>query len=167
MVRHLAPLRVLEIGTFDGNTTLTLAANSPSHSCITTVDLPRDWQGSLHLAVSAEYVNVTNRDRVGSQATLTPYASKVSQVFGDSAQLDWSTLGGPFDLIFIDGCHAYDYVRSDTANARRHLVPGGLLVWHDYGMIEDVSRAVDEVTGLKLLTAIRGTRLAIGIAESG
>ena len=49
-----------------------------------------------------------------------------------------------FGLVFVDGCHAYDFVHQDTANALRYLRPGGLIVWHDYGMLKDVSRVVDE-----------------------
>jgi len=40
---------------------------------------------------------------------------------------------GPFDLIFIDGSHYYEYVKSDTQNALGCLTAGGLVVWHDYG----------------------------------
>jgi hypothetical protein len=43
------------------------------------------------------------------------------------------------------------------------MKPGGLIVWHDYGMIEDVSRAVDEwsrETGISV-SIVTGTRLAV------
>src|SRR6185369_3239039 len=36
------------------------------------------------------------------------------------------------DLIFIDGSHAYSYVKNDTEKALRMLKEGGLLLWHDY-----------------------------------
>jgi hypothetical protein len=36
-----------------------------------------------------------------------------------------STLGGPFNLIFIDGSHTEAYVRSDSENAVKHLAPRG------------------------------------------
>lgn len=162
IARHTDAKRVLEIGTFDGNTTLALAANTADDARITTVDLPQDWSGQMELDVPLRFVNVTNRQRVGSQAREGELTGKIRQVFGDSATLDWSKLGGPFDLIFIDGCHFYDYVVSDTANALKHLSPGGIVVWHDYGMIEDVSRAVDEATQSMRAFAIAGTRLAVG-----
>jgi hypothetical protein len=65
-------------------------------------------------------------------------------------------------MIFIDGNHYYDYVKSDSENALGCLRAGGLIVWHDYGMIEDVSRAVDELAGRVGVLAIRGTSLAVG-----
>jgi predicted O-methyltransferase YrrM len=162
IARHLDAKRVLEIGTFDGNTTLALAANTADDARITTVDLPPDWNGQMQLDVPPRFVNVTNRERVGSQAREGELTPKIRQVFGDSATLDWSKLGGPFDLIFIDGCHFYDYVVSDTRNALKHVAPNGVVVWHDYGMIEDVSKAVDEAAASMRIHAIAGTRLAVG-----
>jgi predicted O-methyltransferase YrrM len=156
------PRRILEIGTFDGNTTLNLAANSPPDAVITTVDLPPDWTGTLTYQVPGLLENFTGPASATAQFRNTGYAAKIRQVYGDSAAIDWTILGGPFDLIFIDGSHYYEYVKSDTQNALGCLTPGGLVVWHDYGMIEDVSRAVDEVASAMRVFAIRGTRLAVG-----
>jgi hypothetical protein len=66
-------------------------------------------------------------------------------------------------LIFIDGCHDYEYVRKDSANALKLLRPGGLLFWHDYGMIADVSTAVDEIADSLPVVALRSTSLAVAI----
>jgi predicted O-methyltransferase YrrM len=106
--------------------------------------------------------NFTGPASAAAQFRNTGYATKIRQVYGDSAAIDWADLGGPFDLIFIDGSHYYEYVKSDTRNALACLSAGGLVVWHDYGMIEDVSRAVDEVASDVSVVAIRGTRLAVG-----
>ncbi len=81
-------------------------------------------------------MNITDPAITGAQFKNTMYAAKINQVFGDSTKLEWATLPGLFDLIFIDGCHAYDYVHQDTANALRYLRPGGLIVRHDYGMLK-------------------------------
>jgi predicted O-methyltransferase YrrM len=165
ITRFSGAKRILEIGTSDGNTTLNLAANSPPDAVITTVDLPSDWSGHLALRVPPAMVNFTGGPRAGAQFRNTRYASKINQVYGDSAAIDWSDLGGPFDLIFIDGNHYYDYVKSDTKKALGCLLAGGLIVWHDYGMIEDVSRAVDEIKSEVRVLAIRGTSLAVGRPE--
>ncbi len=153
---------ILEIGTYDGNTALNLAANSAPDCLVTTVDLPPDWQGHLELEVPKALVNVTDRTRVASQYRGTHYESKIRQVFADSAKLDWASMAVPFDLVFIDGCHFYDYVKSDTENALRYLRSGGILVWHDYGSIADVSRVVDETANKISVKVIQGTRLAVG-----
>lgn len=155
---------ILEIGTFDGNTTLNMAVNAGDDGRVTTIDLPPDWNGVYEIRVPGLYVNVTDRSTVGIQYRSHPWAVQhITQVYGDSAGLDWSTLPGPFDLVFIDGNHHYEYVKRDTENALRHLRPGGIVAWHDYGMIEDVSRAVDEYAGRVNVRVIRGTRLAIGV----
>jgi len=166
--RHLKARNVLEIGTFDGNTTLALAANVDDGGTVTTVDLPRDFDLTRDrelLAHEHARVNLTPRDRLGRQFETHPLAARIRQVFGDSAALDWGTLGGPFDLIFIDGAHSAAYVESDTANALEHLRTPGAIVWHDYGLYEDVSAVVDRLTveGRELrLFAIERTRLAVG-----
>lgn len=163
IIRHRGSRNILEVGTFDGNTTLNMAINAGDEGRVTTIDLPPDWDGKYEIRVPGLYVNVTDRGTVGAQYRSHPAAARITQVFGDSAGLDWSKLGGPFDLAFIDGNHHHDYVKSDTANALRHLRPGGVIAWHDYGMIEDVSRAVDEYGETMEIRVIRGTRVAIGI----
>ena len=109
---------------------------------------------------------MTDRAQLGRQFRGHLCEQRIRQVFGDSTRIDWNTLGSPFDLIFIDGAHHYEFVARDTENARAHLAPGGAIVWHDYGLFEDVSRVVDQVAEnadeLKLY-AITGTRLAVGL----
>jgi predicted O-methyltransferase YrrM len=152
---------VLEIGTYDGNTALNLAANVGEGGRVVTVDLPTDWDGSLGITVPDRFLNVGPRDNVGAQYEGTPEAGTIEQVFADTATLDWARLGGPFDLIFIDGCHHSDYVRKDTENALAQLAPNGVLIWHDYGMSRHVSRVVDEIAIHRRVNALRGTRLAV------
>jgi hypothetical protein len=74
---------LLEIGTFDGNTALNLAANSPPEARVTTVDLPPDWNGQWVVPVPRTFRNVTDRKRVGLQYRDTVYAHKIHQVYCD------------------------------------------------------------------------------------
>ncbi len=165
VVKFTNALNILEIGTYNGNTTLNLAANSPDAAMVTTVDLPPDWDGKLALKVPELSMNVENRTKIGSQFENTKYAKKIKQIFSDSAKIDWSQLSTPFDIVFIDGCHYYEYVKMDTQNSLRHLKSGGILIWHDYGMYKDVSKVVDEAAKTIKVKAIRGTRLAVGFKE--
>jgi predicted O-methyltransferase YrrM len=153
---------ILEIGTFDGNTALNLAVNAKRKGHVTTVDLPTDSDGLLSYDVPLRCRNVTNLREVGVQYKGTRYEGNIRQVLCDSAKLDWEKLG-PFDLVFIDGCHHYDYVKTDTANSMKRLNQQGLIVWHDYGMIRDVSRLVDETARTMRVFALRGGRLAVGL----
>lgn len=63
---------------------------------------------------------------------------------------------GPFDIVYIDGCHEYNYVMKDLMAYPKMLIPGGLLVVDDcsndlkmpegfFKGIEPVSRAVRTV----------------------
>jgi predicted O-methyltransferase YrrM len=163
IVKHRNAKSIVEVGTFNGNTALNLAANSAEDASIATIDLPPDWNGKYEIKVPEIYVNVTERSSVGSHYKSYPeFAKKITQVFGDSAGLDWSKLKTPFDLVFIDGNHHYNYVLSDTENALKHLAKNGVIVWHDYGMIEDVSKVVDQYEDRMHLYVIRGTRMAVG-----
>lgn len=162
LVRERAPKRIVEIGTWDGNTTVNLAANAPADAIVTTIDLPPDWNGGgFALDIKAMQENVTDRARVAIQYKGSPYESRIKQVYGDSAKVDYDKLDGPFDLAFIDGCHDYAYVKKDTDNVLAHLARGGVVLWHDYGSSRDVSRAVDEYADSLKIRVIEGTRLAV------
>ncbi len=161
MVRMLKPERILEIGTFEGNTTVNLAANAPADARVYTLDLPPGWGGSFGLEVPDIHDNAAPGHHTGRQFLGSRHAGKVTQLWGDSARFDWDEYS-PFDFILIDGCHTYEYALADTCNALRVVRPGGVIVWHDYGMLEDVSRAVDEFADKMRVHAIQGTRLAIG-----
>jgi hypothetical protein len=51
-----------------------------------------------------------------------------------SLTFKFDSLGKRFDVIFIDGDHSYDAVKSDTENAFRLLKDeASVIVWHDYG----------------------------------
>ena len=172
ITRMLGARRILEIGTYDGNTTLNLALNSPPDAMITTLDLPQNWDGTLALDIPDSAVNVLDgngeRVEIGRQYKSHPEVlSKIVQVFCDSATIDWEQFDGPFDLIFIDGCHDYTYVKADTKNAVANLRPGGVVVWHDYAAMQDVSRLVDEISASMHVNSISGTRFAVGFPHGG
>ena len=163
--RAINAKHVLEVGTYDGNTTLNMAANLPADGTLVTIDLPPGQDDpSLAFDVENSLRNIAGRHVVGREFMDRPEKRFIKQVLGDSANLDWPALGGPFDLAFIDGCHAYEYVRSDTNNVLSVMRPGGVVMWHDYTSIPDVARAVDEFEGrFKKLVAVQGTRLALGV----
>lgn len=139
--------RILEVGTLFGNTTLNLAANTDG--CVTTIDLPREA--------------LADGDAHGAQFREHNLSFRIRQVYGDSASLDWSTLGGPFDLIFIDGCHTSQHVHSDSLNALDHLRLGGTIVWHNYSY-GTVAKVLDSYAESGFpLHWISGTDFAVAI----
>ena len=69
--------------------------------------------------------------------------TNVSLIEGDSLEVV-PTLSESFDLILVDANHAYDYVLGDALNSWRLLSPGGFIAFHDYGYVEETTRAVEE-----------------------
>jgi predicted O-methyltransferase YrrM len=73
---------------------------------------------------------------------------RYKQLQGDSIRAGSGWEGGPIDLLFVDGNHSYDYVRSELEAWEPHLTSGATIVFHDYGTghpaWEAVKRAADE-----------------------
>lgn len=160
LTRERAPRAIFEIGTFDGRTTLALATNAPAESIVYTLDLPPSVP-TAHALAPAERQFV---DKPAPGARLTgAAAAKVRQLLGDSATFDFSPYAS--DLIFVDGSHAYEYVLSDSRRALSTLRGGrGIIVWHDYGEWEGVTRALNELRrspDFAPLRHVTGTTLAV------
>lgn len=49
------------------------------------------------------------------------------------------------DLLFIDGDHSYDAVKTDWETYKWFMKPGSIVVFHDWGWSEDVQRVIEEV----------------------
>jgi hypothetical protein len=139
---------IVEIGTFDGRTTLNLAINAAGDAAVVTLDLPPDDVALYALAPGErQYVD---KPRPGERFRVCgpPWqaaAGRITQLHGDSATFDWAPYEGRAGLVFVDGSHAYDYVRKDSETAMRLVAPDGMVLWHDYGRWEGVSRALDEL----------------------
>jgi hypothetical protein len=157
---------IVEIGTFDGRTTLNLTVNSAPQYPVFTLDLPPDTVPKFALE-EAERVLVEKpvsgrhfRDPPGEWA---PAAARIHQLFGDSATFDWSPHAGRAGLVFVDGSHAYDYVIADTDTALRLVANKGMVIWHDYGVWDGVTRALEEIEASRHLGLrhVRGTSLVV------
>ncbi len=156
---------VVEIGTFDGRTTLNLAINAASAD-VFTLDLPPDERAAFALAPGErQYVD---KPQPGARfRNCAPAwrgaARRITQLLGDSAAFDWSPYQGKAGLVFVDGSHAYEYVRNDSETAMRLVAPGGIVLWHDYGRWEGVSRALDELDAQRRLGLrhVAGTSLVV------
>ena len=64
--------------------------------------------------------------------------------------------------MFVDGAHAYSYVKSDTEKALRMIRPGGVIVWHDFSpACPGVWKYLGELAATHPVGHIAGTRLAV------
>lgn len=127
------PLKLFEIGTFDGRSTHVLAANAPDTAELFTLDLPADQAGGTRFPLGATDLTMVRKPASGERFGGTAYAPRIRQLFGDSGRFDFSPWRGAMDLVFVDGSHEYDYVRQDSLSALALAAPGAIILWHDFG----------------------------------
>jgi hypothetical protein len=162
LVRERAPRTIFEIGTFDGRTTLNLAANAPADAVVHTLDLPASPAPALELhRWDRQFVR---DDLSGIRLEGSDVESRVTRHRGDSATFDFSPYAPQF--VFVDGAHSYEYVLSDTRKAMAMLDGGrGIVLWHDYGSWPGVTQALDELQAgdpeFAGLRSIEGTTLVV------
>lgn len=132
IVSAIKPRRVLEIGTYRGVGTLTMALNAPDAE-IYTVDLPDQSEESIKTLERAdkEFARFA-RGTVGVAYEGHPSEARVHSIRADSRTMDASEFCSDIDFCLIDGGHSYECVRADTENALKVLCPGGVIVWDDY-----------------------------------
>ena len=164
-IRHYQPTTIFEIGTFDGRTSLNLAANAPPAARIFTLDLPSNQVDTTDLPIVFDDRALIEKQRSGGRFEGTNYDSIITQLYGDSAGFDFSPYLSGMDFIFIDGSHSYEYVLNDSKKALSLLRDGrGIILWHDYDGFEGVTRGLNELYGrdkdFNDLRHIAGTSLA-------
>lgn len=166
LAKQANPPMAFEIGTFDGRTTVNIAANFPDNGRVYTLDLPRTDLGGTKFALAPGESEFVDKAESGAKFLNTPYASKISQLYGDSATFDFSTYENKMGLVFVDGSHAYDYVVHDTSTALRLAATGGVILWHDYqqdwpGVIRALNEARRDNPACASLSRVEGTSLVI------
>lgn len=177
IVRWLQPQASFEIGTFDGRTTLNIAANMPVHGTVATLDLPRAQIDSTRFAVERDERGFIEKERSGARFAGTIYETKIRQLYGDSASYDFSEFRSGFDFVFVDASHAKSNVLTDARTALSLLRAGlggathGFVLFHDYGAWEGVTAALEELAAadprFSGLRTIAGTSFAFLDLRSG
>lgn len=164
LIQDTKPKAIFEFGTFNGVTTLQMALNSRDDCRIFTLNLPASG------AETAMALGKYSRDKLlhpANAGTATvfdqePEAVKIEQLLGDSATFDFSRFKRSVDLVFIDACHEYDYVKCDTENALKMIAKsGGVILWHDFPNAPGVMRYLEEMSDKLEIRHISNTRLAM------
>lgn len=152
-IEEAAPLRLLEVGTFVGLSTLAMAFKTGESAVIHTVDPNFPLQVELQaMQTQSREADLTVRSQAlareaaerlglahkivfhaGGFSTPATFASTKTDPAHTTPVVgpDVCRSHGPFDLIFIDGLHYSDAVLEDLRLARPHLRPGGRIVLHD------------------------------------
>lgn len=130
---------MFEIGTFDGRTTLNMAANSSSDASVYTLDLPKSEIKNTKFPITKGR-SLVDKEISGICYRGADCEYKIHQLYGDSATFDIDSYERKMDFVFIDGAHTYDYVLNDSNLAMKligeELKGGGIkkiIFWHDYG----------------------------------
>jgi len=117
-----------EIGTWRGESVRNVA--DVAKECYT---LNLSKQQMLDLGLSEKYAD--------AHAFFSKGLQNVTHLYGDSRTFDYAGLNKKFDVVFIDGNHHFDFVKSDTENVFRHLVhENSVVVWHDYAYHPEKNR---------------------------
>jgi predicted O-methyltransferase YrrM len=143
---RIAPIRILEIGSWQGASALWLLDNviAERAGSITCVDC---WEGTREhafldqLGFCAEAIFEDNIKASGR-------AECVIKLKGRSQDLLPGLPAASFDFIYIDGAHEADMVIQDAVNAHRLLARGGYMLFDDIGFCvgdtrRDTSVAID------------------------
>jgi hypothetical protein len=146
IVAFYRPVKIFEIGTFDGRTSLNMAANAPADSVVYTLDLPAAEMESTAFPVDFFDRSYINKEVSGSRIAGQNCAQKIVQLSGDSGAFDFSPYMGKINFVFVDGAHTFEYAMNDSEIARRLLGGNeGIILWHDYGNCEGVTKALNQL----------------------
>jgi hypothetical protein len=126
------PIKVLEIGSFEGMSALFILETFPNCH-LTCADT---WQGAAehHDKSSPVYMeNFSTAVMNAFDSNLSCYHDRITKFRGTSFQF-LSTLpdNAGFDLMYIDGSHDSDDVIYDAFLGFKHLNKGGIIIFDDY-----------------------------------
>lgn len=114
-----------EIGTWRGESVATVAPRTRSCHTLCLTDEEMQQRG-MHSGT------------IASHMLFSEGLKNVTHLRGDSRSFDFARLDQKFDLIFLDGDHHHEVLKSDTANVFTYLVhEESIVVWHDYGFHPD------------------------------
>lgn len=155
-----------EIGTYWGVTALDIASNFDENAVMYTLDLDeagaKKWQQEW---VPGDYdPPILNQNAVENIAFLgSPVENKIVQLLGDSKKFDFSEYREKIDMIFIDGGHDYNTVKSDTENAleMRRKDKLSCIVWHDYENknYPELTKYLDDLSNEHLIFRMQETMI--------
>ncbi|OHX37135.1 hypothetical protein BJL95_20905 [Methylomonas sp. LWB] len=77
---------------------------------------------------------------------IAPYANLIIPMRGFSTEMveEVATQTNHLDVLFIDGDHSYEGVKADWEAYKHFLMPGSIVIFHDWGWAEGVQRVIEE-----------------------
>ncbi len=131
---------IVEIGSYLGASSsfLGCAAKEKGHKvyCVDT------WKN--------EGMSEGERDTFGEFCENTKSLREFIYILRGKSEDMAKTFNEPINLLFIDGDHSYKTVKTDVELWLPKIVPGGIIILHDYGWAEGVKRVVKEIVMSKI-----------------
>ena len=107
------------------------------------------------------WVRTDSYGMIGRKYLKAGWGGRVCQIYSDSRA--WDTRHYPrgfFDSVFIDGGHQYDIVANDTRLSIDLVRPGGLVVWHDFCPLPEVTNTCSSTRDVVAFVASNRNELA-------
>jgi len=119
LTRHATDRRVLECGSWHGFSSVVMGRVAAHVDAV-------DWHhGDPHAGIQdTEAVMRGNLVRYGVEDRVTVHVGRFEDVL--------PTMGGGYDVVFVDGMHDAASVSRDLSLVERLVRPGGYLLLHDY-----------------------------------
>jgi predicted O-methyltransferase YrrM len=121
---------VVEIGSYQGRSTIVLSRAAPTGATVTAIDPhagtdrgPQEISGKEAEAETDSQVFERNLTEAGVRDRVTYVRAWSQDALGDHDAL--------VDLLYIDGAHRYSPARDDIRGWGDRVVPGGTLLIHD------------------------------------
>ena len=167
---------VLELGSYCGKSAFVIgSACRRKQSILFSVDHHR---GSEEQQPGEEYFESDLLDPVTGSINTFPFfrsmiddnglGDTVIPIVGSSLNVGrmWAT---PLSMVFIDGGHAEETVRTDFETWEKHIIPGGFLLFHDIYMSPEeggqAPRTVYEQAAASGRFIIRNMTRSLGVLE--
>lgn len=154
LVRQMKARKVIEIGRYKGGATLVIATAMDGEGQFWSIDL-----GEKEARLHASQLTRSFDDQIADLCHRL--GLKVELLVGDSKTIRVET--GEVDLVFIDGDHSYEGVKSDFERFGRRVRLGGAVLFDDAcdeGIFkthsDTVGRLVREIVEQKEFRLVRG-----------
>jgi Methyltransferase domain len=122
--------RIVEIGSFQGRSTIVLASAAPEGATVFATDPhagtdrgPEEISGYADAATGDHAAFLANLDAAGVSDRVTHL-----RMFSDAALAE---IDGPVDVLYVDGAHRYAPARGDIRDWGRRVGADGMLLIHD------------------------------------
>ncbi len=122
LVRRLKARKVIEVGRYKGGSTLVIAAAMNGEGQFWSIDL-----GEKEARLHGEGVHRSFDDQI--RDIFRRFGLRVDLMIGDSRTIEVET--GDVDIVFIDGDHSYEGVRSDFERFGHRVRVGGAVLFDD------------------------------------